>query len=358
MVHADDRKLQRPIRWPDARQQFTMEYRLRHPQRRVPLDNQPASVLRLEGDFIRYIGACYGSPSAVANANSRAAGVAPDAMVVVDKQENRPGQCANSAFGYAAEELIGSRLNCLCRNVSTSCTPSTAPVTRPRRRPWDWAWRCSDAARTAVVPPSQLKPARDSGRVLVSAASDITNTLAGRGGINIRLFANNVAGTIVAADTDFHTAWNRTAEELYGWTAAEALGQARAGIPSTGRAVSPTLRILEQTGTVRVELMQHHRDGREIHVESNSIALRDAGGEISGYRERHSRYRRAQAKSDAAGGGANLLRTLIDNVPDYIFAKDREGRFILSNVAHAQGAGVENPDELVGKLARDVYRRT
>ncbi|MGB7339439.1 MAG: ATP-binding protein [Phototrophicaceae bacterium] len=36
----------------------------------------------------------------------------------------------------------------------------------------------------------------------------------------------------------------------------------------------------------------------------------------------------------------NLLRTLIDNIPDYIFIKDREGRFIESNKAHTQATGV------------------
>ncbi|MEP6987474.1 MAG: ATP-binding protein, partial [Chloroflexota bacterium] len=50
----------------------------------------------------------------------------------------------------------------------------------------------------------------------------------------------------------------------------------------------------------------------------------------------------------------NLLRTLIDSSPDYIFIKDREGRFILSNVAHAQAAGL-NADELVGKTAFKVF---
>lgn len=51
----------------------------------------------------------------------------------------------------------------------------------------------------------------------------------------------------------------------------------------------------------------------------------------------------------------DLLRTLIDSTPDYIFLKDADGRFILTNTAHAQAAGIINPDDLIGKTAFDVF---
>ena len=53
----------------------------------------------------------------------------------------------------------------------------------------------------------------------------------------------------------------------------------------------------------------------------------------------------------------NLLRTLIDNLPDVIFAKDRDGRFILMNKAHARQIGVSSPDEALGKIDSDYYPR-
>ncbi len=51
----------------------------------------------------------------------------------------------------------------------------------------------------------------------------------------------------------------------------------------------------------------------------------------------------------------DLLRTIIDSTPDYIFLKDVEGRFILTNTAHAYAAGNIQPDELIGKTAFDVF---
>ncbi len=51
----------------------------------------------------------------------------------------------------------------------------------------------------------------------------------------------------------------------------------------------------------------------------------------------------------------NLLRTLIDNVPDAIYAKDTEGRFVLGNVAVARVMGAATPEDLVGKTDQDFF---
>ena len=46
---------------------------------------------------------------------------------------------------------------------------------------------------------------------------------------------------------------------------------------------------------------------------------------------------------------AQLLRTLIDSLPDYIFVKDTAGRFVLTNQAVADRFGAASPADLVGK---------
>ncbi len=48
-----------------------------------------------------------------------------------------------------------------------------------------------------------------------------------------------------------------------------------------------------------------------------------------------------------------LLRTVIDNVPDQIFARDADCRFILSNRSDAQTMGVADPESLLGKTDYD-----
>jgi PAS domain S-box-containing protein len=51
----------------------------------------------------------------------------------------------------------------------------------------------------------------------------------------------------------------------------------------------------------------------------------------------------------------DLLRTLIDTLPDYIYVKDTKSRFLLANKATAQAMGAISPDELIGKTDFDYY---
>ncbi len=53
----------------------------------------------------------------------------------------------------------------------------------------------------------------------------------------------------------------------------------------------------------------------------------------------------------------NLLRTMIDNLPDSIYAKDRAGRFILDNLADTLAMGAAAPEAVIGKTDFDLYPR-
>lgn len=53
----------------------------------------------------------------------------------------------------------------------------------------------------------------------------------------------------------------------------------------------------------------------------------------------------------------NLLSTIINNIPDLIYVKDAECRFILANPSTAEFVGASTPGELVGKTDYDFYSR-
>jgi len=50
-----------------------------------------------------------------------------------------------------------------------------------------------------------------------------------------------------------------------------------------------------------------------------------------------------------------LIRSVVDNLPDHIYYKDKKLRFLLSNKAHNHHVGVASEEELVGKTDRDFY---
>ncbi|MCX5713544.1 MAG: ATP-binding protein [Candidatus Omnitrophica bacterium] len=51
-----------------------------------------------------------------------------------------------------------------------------------------------------------------------------------------------------------------------------------------------------------------------------------------------------------------LLRDFMDHVPDVIYFKDKQGRLILVNKAHAKGLGLK-PEEVIGKTDFDIFPR-
>ncbi|HEX9048016.1 MAG TPA: ATP-binding protein [Verrucomicrobiae bacterium] len=53
----------------------------------------------------------------------------------------------------------------------------------------------------------------------------------------------------------------------------------------------------------------------------------------------------------------DILRTIIDNLPDCIYAKDRDGRFLLNNPAHAKDLGAASPEAMRGKTDFDFFPR-
>jgi PAS domain S-box-containing protein len=50
-----------------------------------------------------------------------------------------------------------------------------------------------------------------------------------------------------------------------------------------------------------------------------------------------------------------VLRALIDNVPDFMYVKDADCRFLLANLAVARQMGAKTPEELLGKSDFDFY---
>ncbi|MGO9863102.1 MAG: PAS domain S-box protein [Terriglobales bacterium] len=51
----------------------------------------------------------------------------------------------------------------------------------------------------------------------------------------------------------------------------------------------------------------------------------------------------------------SMLRALIDNIPDFIYVKDRQGRFVIANTHTARIMGAGSPEELLGKTDLDFY---
>jgi PAS domain S-box-containing protein len=96
--------------------------------------------------------------------------------------------------------------------------------------------------------------------------------------------------------------------------------------------------------------------GEEVWLSEHKVPIRGEDGEVVGLvciGRDVTQLKRAEA---ALVRERDLMRTLLNSSPDYIFFKDRESRFIMSNDAHAQQLlDLDNAREAVGKTDFDLF---
>jgi PAS domain S-box-containing protein len=88
--------------------------------------------------------------------------------------------------------------------------------------------------------------------------------------------------------------------------------------------------------------LQQANDQLEIRVKARTAELQKEVNE-------HMRADEALSKE------RQVLRALIDNVPDLLFVKDRECRYVVANAALARSMGAKSPEEVIGKTDFDFY---
>jgi PAS domain S-box-containing protein len=156
------------------------------------------------------------------------------------------------------------------------------------------------------------------------------------------------------------TFMNRAARDIYGYEPEELVGRSFTELLSSGNhQPSEFGKIKELIGPADeftgVESLVLHRDGRQITLSANSKVLRDEQGHITGITgSSHDITARKQAE-ETLKEERNLLRTLIDNIPDRIYAMDMQGRKTLSNTADWKASGGKTMEDVIGKTDFDTY---
>jgi PAS domain S-box-containing protein len=185
----------------------------------------------------------------------------------------------------------------------------------------------------------------------------------------------NAAGTeILYVGPAYEQIWGRTCDSLYrnpmDWLEA---------IHPDDRAEAHEVFIRQLQGeSIDSEYRILTLDGHERWIRDRAFPVRDQAGEtirIAGIaeeiteRKRHEEeVIRAYAEAEAANLSLSrqhvildrerkLLRAFMDNVPDFMYVKDLESRFVIANHTVARWAGVEKPEDLIGKTDFDFYPR-
>lgn len=166
----------------------------------------------------------------------------------------------------------------------------------------------------------------------------------------LNVVRKDLKGRIVFANQRYCDTLKRSAEELLGKTDFDLFPK---DLAAKYRHDDESVLL---SGTDCRDVEEHQTpDGSTIYVEVMKGPVRDAAGAISGI---HCVFwevtERIRAEDDLQRE-RDLLRTLMDNIPDLVFVKDQEGRFLTVNAALLSVLHLETLDDVVGKDDYDFW---
>lgn len=184
-------------------------------------------------------------------------------------------------LGYTEDELIGQPFH----RVVTSGLGDLPTM----QRNIEQQYRASDGRLIPVRVSTAVM--RDENRAImgvVCVAQDETERLKAEAQVHYQAsLLENVSDAIIATTLDLTiTSWNKAAETVYGWAAAEVIGKNLQDIVKTVYGNDEPESYVKQQylarGHWRSEVMQRRKDGTPLHILSSVSVLRDSTGQPSG----------------------------------------------------------------------------
>ena len=165
--------------------------------------------------------------------------------------------------------------------------------------------------------------------------------------MRIGVTITNTNGTIL------HT--NPADAKMHGYSVEELLGKdVRSFAPSERRNPMTVEQIEEMQGRVR-ESVNIRKDNSKFPVWLMSSVVKDGAGNTLAIVTSCEDISERKLVEKALSEERNLLRLSLDSLPEYIFVKDLEGRFLMNNMAHVRFLGAATRSELIGKGSADFF---
>lgn len=95
--------------------------------------------------------------------------------------------------------------------------------------------------------------------------------------------------------------------------------------------------------------------GRRRHVQVTKTPVLDDAGEVIGLMGVFTDVTEQHEAREELAREQNLLRTLVENIPDRIFYKDARSRFIWANPALLRRLGLADPYKIIGRADADFH---
>ncbi|MCU0787843.1 MAG: PAS domain-containing protein, partial [Verrucomicrobia bacterium] len=166
----------------------------------------------------------------------------------------------------------------------------------------------------------------------------------------LSLYRKDLEGRFTFANHRFANELGKPVEDILGRTEFDVFPSAQASQHQAEEA-----RIIE-SGTSLEETQELHLPGSDVrYAQVIKAPLRDGSGTIIGVQglfwdvtDKHRAEQALQAERD-------LLHTLMNNLPDRIYFKDRQSRYLRNSRAHLERLGLSDAREAVGKSDFDFF---
>ena len=288
---------------------------------------------------------------------------ATDAIVIV--QNGATIRMANAAaellFGRPRAEMIGRPIELLV----PAGLPSSPRFGRrhatglsQRGAPEQEVCGITRDGRTFAVEVSQTATETDQGVIVTARFRDAlerrqTETVAAR----LAAIVASTDDAVIGKTLDGRiTSWNRAAEQIYGYSAAEAVGRHIAFLLDPGQEDEVEMILARLAAGDRVdhlETTRRRRDGRRVDVSLTISPISDHTGRVIGASTIARDVTERRAAAERLRQSEQLYRTTVDHAPTGIGMLSLDGRWLGANRSLCEMTGYGESD-LAGRSFREI----
>ncbi len=157
----------------------------------------------------------------------------------------------------------------------------------------------------------------------------------------------DVDGRYLCVNSKFAALLGKSAGELVGLTDFDLYP------PEVAKRYRREDRTVMRHGDLFEAVEQSHANGNVCYMRVRKSPIRDAAGTIIGTQAIFWDATEQQTAANESSREREMLRTLMNSLPDYIYVKDNQGRYLMVNDAVRQALQVETEDEVVGRVNLD-----
>jgi len=170
---------------------------------------------------------------------------------------------------------------------------------------------------------------------------------------------NQVNDAVFGLDNNFRiTFWNKGAENLFGYTRDEAMGNNSLELlspMSDSNERAKFMKELNEDGVSKSTIITQHKNGSKIIVEQNSSKiLADQG--IEGYIIVYRDITKRKMVEDNLKISEERYRSIIDNSQDGFFRLNTDGKIVMASPSLADIYGLDSVDQILGQHINPLFK--